>query len=572
MAAANELSVSSLVNVQVNLASAPAQAQNLTNLLILGSSDIIDTTQRMRSYSTIAAVAADFGSSSFVCTTLSAAGQAVISSTNTTGVLVGQIVSGTGIPVNATVVSIVPNTSVTISANLTAAIPTTTVITAICPEYGAALEWFGQSPQPGYCLIGRWASTATSGRAQGLPLTASQQLLSNWTGITSSGFKISIDGAGAAAVTVGTLAGATSMASIAATVQAAVRTATTGTQTVTWNSTYGTFMIEGTSTGATSSIAITAPTSGTDLSLSMMISPAVGGTSIPGVALETAAQAVANFDNQFGQQWYAVFVIGIDADSTTVFTDRLAVAAYVQASNTKHAFGINSQDTSIITSGTTDVAYAFKGLGYTKTTVHYSGNSKFAVVAYLARILTTNYTANKTVITLMYKTEPGVIGEYLSTTAASYLFAKNCNVFTYYDNNIAIIQPGIQSNGDFTDTIFAADWYAITVQNTLFNLLYSNPTKIPQTDDGNNILVAGINQVSDQAVANGMLAPGVWTQAGFGTLNQGDTLAKGYYVYAPPVATQNSSDRAARKSVTFQVAAKLAGALHTVSCILYINR
>ena len=423
MAAANELSVSSLVNVQVNLASAPAQAQNLTNLLILGSSDIIDTAQRVRSYSTIAAVAADFGSASFVATG-GAAGQAVITTTNTTGVMVGQIVSGTGVVANSTVVSISANTSVTISNNLTAV--ATGTYSTVCPEYIAATEWFSQSPQPGYVLIGRWESAATSSRVQGAPLSATQQLLSNWTGITSSGFKISVDGGAATAVTIGTLAGATSMASIAATVQAAVRTATSGLQTVTWNAVSGTFMIEGTSTGATSTLAITAPASGTDLSLNLGISTAISGSyTVAGIAAETAATAVANFDNTFGQQWYAVFVIGIDADSTSVFTDRLAVAAYVEASNTKHAFGINTSDAAVITSATTDVAYALKALGYRKTTVHYSSTSKFAVVSYLARILTTNYTANKTVITLMYKTEPGIVGENLSTTAAGYLFGKN---------------------------------------------------------------------------------------------------------------------------------------------------
>ena len=183
MAAANELSVSSLVNVQVNLASAPAQAQNLTNLLILGSSDIIDTAQRVRSYSTIAAVAADFGSASFVATG-GAAGQAVITTTNTTGVMVGQIVSGTGVVANSTVVSISANTSVTISNNLTAV--ATGTYSTVCPEYIAATEWFSQSPQPGYVLIGRWASAATSSRVQGAPLSATQQLLSNGDVISST--------------------------------------------------------------------------------------------------------------------------------------------------------------------------------------------------------------------------------------------------------------------------------------------------------------------------------------------------------------------------------------------------
>jgi hypothetical protein len=78
--------------------------------------------------------------------------------------------------------------------------------------------------------------------------------------------------------------------------------------------------------------------------------------------------------------------------------------------------------------------------------------------------------------------------------------------------------------------------------------------------------------VCAQAVVNGLLAPGTWTQAGFGSLNQGDYLSKGFYVYAPPIALQNPADRAARKSVTFQVAAKLAGAIHTVNVLVNINR
>jgi len=55
------LPVSNLVNVEVNLGPTPAQAQSLSNLLVLGSSGVIDTTQRVRSYSTLTAVEADFG-------------------------------------------------------------------------------------------------------------------------------------------------------------------------------------------------------------------------------------------------------------------------------------------------------------------------------------------------------------------------------------------------------------------------------------------------------------------------------------------------------------------------------
>src|SRR5271170_6277966 len=60
---ATSLPISRLVNVSVTLTPQAAQAQNINTLLILGSSSIIDVVTRMRTYASIAAVAADFGTS-----------------------------------------------------------------------------------------------------------------------------------------------------------------------------------------------------------------------------------------------------------------------------------------------------------------------------------------------------------------------------------------------------------------------------------------------------------------------------------------------------------------------------
>jgi hypothetical protein len=186
--------------------------------------------------------------------------------------------------------------------------------------------------------------------------------------------------------------------------------------------------------------------------------------------------------------------------------------------------------------------------------------------------MTTDYTANKSVINLMYKQEPGIIAESLAQSQLSALIANNCNVFINYDNNTAIIQPGVVASGDYIDTIFGVDWLAIDIQNTLYNILFTATTKIPQTNEGNAILSTGIVSVLDQGVANGLLAPGTWGDNGFGTLTQGDYLPRGYYVYAPDINTQNPTDRANRKSVVFQVAAKLAGAINTIAVVLNISR
>jgi hypothetical protein len=57
------LSVSRLVKVNVILAALAAQAQSLSTLLVLTSGAIIDAVERLRSYSSLAAVAIDFGTS-----------------------------------------------------------------------------------------------------------------------------------------------------------------------------------------------------------------------------------------------------------------------------------------------------------------------------------------------------------------------------------------------------------------------------------------------------------------------------------------------------------------------------
>ena len=127
-------------------------------------------------------------------------------------------------------------------------------------------------------------------------------------------------------------------------------------------------------------------------------------------------------------------------------------------------------------------------------------------------------------------------------------------------------------SGQFIDTITDTDWLAVDIMTSVYNLLYTSPTKVPQTDPGTHLLVTVIESVLSQAVINGTLAPGQWNSAGFGTLSEFDYLPKGFYVYAPPVATQNPSDRAARKSVPIQVAAKLAGAIHDVAITVTVNQ
>ncbi len=492
----SSLPVSRLVRVAVELTPAGAQAQNLSTLLILGSSAVIDTVERFRNYESIDAVAADFGTSA--------------------------------------------------------------------PEYLAALLWFQQAPQPTTLKIGRWLATAASGVLRGASLSAAQQALGTFTAITSGGFTYTKNGASPTNVTGINLSGATNLNGVASLITAALTGAT-----CVWNSTFARFEITSATTGSTSSISfLTAPGSGTDISTLLgMTAASSGAYRADGASAEAAVDAVTLFDQNYGQSWYAVMVLG------AVNNDHLAIAAYVEAANTKHVYGVTTQEAgALVAATTTDIAYQLKQLDYNKTFVQYSSASPYAVASLLGRILTVDYTGNNTVITLAYKQQPGILPEALNSTQADSLKDKNCNAFLQFNNDTAIVLSGVAASGEFIDVITGTDWLAVTLQNALYNLLYTSRTKIPQTDSGSQLMLVTAESVLSQAVTNGLLAPGVWNSGGFGTLEQGDFLAKGFYAYAPRVALQNPVDRAARKSVPIQIAAKLAGAVHEVNIAVAVNQ
>lgn len=85
-------------------------------------------------------------------------------------------------------------------------------------------------------------------------------------------------------------------------------------------------------------------------------------------------------------------------------------------------------------------------------------------------------------------------------------------------------------------------------------------------------ILATINKSLDAGVRNGLIAPGVWNGDSFGSLQKGDTLTSGYYVYIQPLEEQAQSDREARKAPPIKVAIKLRGAVHHIDATLTINR
>ena len=646
------LAISGLINITVNLAPTAAINQNLSGMLVLGSTqqlvgstyiDIIDSVERYRTYTSSTSVATDFGSTA--------------------------------------------------------------------PEYLSAVLWFQQFPNS-QLLIGKWAKANCASALRGGSVTSANQVISTWVAMTAANFNIVIDNVPLAINLTGSpFSSVTSMTGVASVLQTAIQAQATAAGysaaasiVCVWNSVYSRFEIYSgttttqastylnTTTTPGSSVAFLAqsvavgfynftanPTAGSssitingdvwsfvssittgnqilvgasvaatlintlnalnayaaansgsntakatysvagnylylkskvtgtagnaytivatgtgaptvsaatlsggastayDISSTIAGLSTSGGYVVPQQPAESALSAATLFDNQYGQKWYGLNIIGLsyaDIGSTGA-----GIAQFIESTTNKHTFWYtanssnNALDAGAASSAvTTDIGSVMSAYGLNKTFIQYSSQNQYAVISAAAKYFQVNYSGNNTVIDLMYKQEPGIVAEQLTQTQANTLQSKYYNVFVQYNNNTAIMQWGRNISGIPMDTIIGLDNLVISLQTAWFNQLYLSPTKLPQTDQGVAVLVTLAEQVLYGFVVDGFLAPGVWNQVGFGSLNQYDFLNKGYYVYANPIATQSAAARSLRQTPLIQIAVKLAGAIEIIISIVSVNQ
>ena len=236
-------------------------------------------------------------------------------------------------------------------------------------------------------------------------------------------------------------------------------------------------------------------------------------------------------------------------------------------------FGVTLQNPNNLDSTSVlDLASQLQSLGLSRTYSQYSSTDANAAASLFGRIATVDYEGSNTTITTAYKREPGVVAESLTESQFATLKGENCNVFLNVNNGTSIIFPGVMANGDYIDERVGADWLQNRIQTDCYNLLYTTATKVPQTDSGMSLIKAVIANACTVAVQNGFIAPGQWLGPNVGTLRTFDILTSGFYIFAPSVNTQSQADRAARKSVPFQVCCKLAGAVHLINISVLLDR
>lgn len=267
---------------------------------------------------------------------------------------------------------------------------------------------------------------------------------------------------------------------------------------------------------------------------------------------------------------------GVITDKVIADADIMLAAALVQTLN-KMAFFAKKLATDVdasaicddITTGKYDKTRIF--LYLTDATTDEA--SVLATSAYAGRALSTNFSGNNTTQTMHLKDLVGVnVDSAITQTILAKCQQYGADVYASFQGVAKVFTSG--ANG-FFDQVYNRCWFLGALEVAGFNYLAQSSSKIPQTEDGISGLKGAYRAILEQGIVNQYLAPGEWTSPDtFGNLADfhRNIEERGYYIFSLPVNQQSTADREARKAPLIQIAAKEAGAVHSSSVVVYINK
>lgn len=194
-----------------------------------------------------------------------------------------------------------------------------------------------------------------------------------------------------------------------------------------------------------------------------------------------------------------------------------------------------------------------------------------AAAELLGIAITTIWNGVNTAKTVKFKSEKSVQSDdRITINEATKCRKLGINFYTDY-SSVNMLAEGTMLGGIFIDETTGLDAFADALQVQAFNKLQGAPSKIPQTDRGQQILIDSLKVVGEQFKTNGFLGEGIWSKGDLGELMDGDRI-DGYYFYSESFDVQDQSDREGRNMMPIMVGAKLAGAGHFADIIIAFNR
>jgi len=375
-------------------------------------------------------------------------------------------------------------------------------------------------------------------------------------------FTIAIDGAASANITGLDFTSATDLADIASVIDTALTGASASA-----DSTNGSIVITSDTTGASSSIEITAYTggSGTDISIATLFD-FDNGTQTDGRAAgdETLEEAIVRTQS-------SVFYFGILA-AWDITSEIVSLSTFMQTVRKLLFFSQNS--TTALNPG--GVFYTIKNSSLTHTrcllyTIS-AQDARLMAAAYASKGMSTNFDASNATQTLNLKDLATInVDSGITQTIKNKCEELGVDIYASISGIPKVFSFGANR---YFDSIWNELAFVGDLEVAGFNALAKVSSKVPQTESGMEILKGAYRNVCEQYVVNAFIAPGTWNSTD--TFGDPQTLIDnisnfGFYIYSQPVNKQSQADREARKAPVVQIAYKEAGAIHSTIVNLYRN-
>lgn len=270
--------------------------------------------------------------------------------------------------------------------------------------------------------------------------------------------------------------------------------------------------------------------------------------------------------------WWAGMV------TSAVTADHEAIAAYMQAATPAGMYFYTTGDAAVLANTGGNVAATLQTASYSRAFGIYSTtqsgaapNNAYAAAAAMGVCMGLNTGLANSNFTMKFKTLVGVTPEPLTASQIATVEGLNINTYVNTANVYNWLEQGVLPNGQYLDEVLGLDMLASDIQYSVANGLIAAPS-IPHTNAGETILIGLVNGAVQRSVTRGFIAPGVWNGQTILNLTPGTSLPKGFLTQADTFANQSASDRQARKAMPIYVAFVEAGAMHSLTVGVYVQR
>lgn len=309
--------------------------------------------------------------------------------------------------------------------------------------------------------------------------------------------------------------------------------------------------------------------SGTDLSVAGLFNVAAGVATSGGNAQgETLVDAISRTEEDVA---YIGMITDLEMEDAVIKTTTTAVQA--KDKMFLHHF-VSTEDLE----PTTGICSQIKDVSEDKSRcIFYSvspATANLAKSAYAGRGFSVVFNGSNTTSTMNLKSLVGVLPDIaVNQTILNKAEIAGADPYVSMSGLGVVLSQGAN---DFFDNVYNSIWFKGALEVAGFNYLRQTNTKVPQTEDGMNGLKGAYASVCDRGVNNQMIGTGLtWNSAE--TFGNPEDLKRnitdtGYYIYSLPIAQQSQVDRDARKAPLVQLAVKFAGAIHSSTVIVVIEK